>query len=308
LLHIARPAILGYGLYVSDTASDGGLRRLQEVVNMRSRVANDIDTVAMSVEYVDRALLVALDRILYDIDCAIDIFAGTDYSYASDESDLASDRASAHALIILSSIAWIKDKRSSTGLSSELTSLLELCLCAALHIGLPDALAEYFSIVNRLDFLTRVKNNKLKQAITALGNSFQAPIALTLNAATVAILREAKDASDMLDDVRLQQSHERNLLDAAMQMSANQVAVSDYINKWSVELTQESSPSEEDWLSKLIPKVPKDRDSALLDIAKAIRGDADAASVRNQESEEDQRTRRRAAKKSGSRSSPSGQG
>jgi hypothetical protein len=74
LMKIARPPILFYGLYGS-TGLDDADRRLVDIVARRNQIADDIDCMAAACCESDRRCLVLLDKVLYDIDRAIDLYS-----------------------------------------------------------------------------------------------------------------------------------------------------------------------------------------------------------------------------------------
>lgn len=74
LLRIARPTVLNYGLYGSANVSRAE-RRLIELVNRRGALARELDNVTQCV--CDRATLlsqIVLDKVLHDLDRAIDFY------------------------------------------------------------------------------------------------------------------------------------------------------------------------------------------------------------------------------------------
>ena len=75
LLDVARPALLMYGLY-GGTQQDPGGQRLLELVHLRNLVAEQIDCSAdCNCDVTTAPERVMLDRILYDLDRAIDYYA-----------------------------------------------------------------------------------------------------------------------------------------------------------------------------------------------------------------------------------------
>ncbi|MDR7334398.1 hypothetical protein [Roseateles asaccharophilus] len=94
LMKIARPPILFYGLYGS-TGLDPADRRLVDLVTQRGLIADGIDCSAESCCQTDRRCLVLLDKVLYDLDRAIDL-----YSLGFVNFGAAERRASAYGFII----------------------------------------------------------------------------------------------------------------------------------------------------------------------------------------------------------------
>lgn len=74
LMKIARPPILFYGLYGS-SGLDPADQRLVDIVSRRNLIADEIDCLAGACCTSDRGCLVLLDKVLYDIDRAIDLYA-----------------------------------------------------------------------------------------------------------------------------------------------------------------------------------------------------------------------------------------
>lgn len=74
LMKIARPPILFYGLYGSAGLDDAD-RRLVDIVARRNLIADAIDCSAGACCESDRTCLVVLDKVLYDIDRAIDLYS-----------------------------------------------------------------------------------------------------------------------------------------------------------------------------------------------------------------------------------------
>lgn len=75
LVHIARPAIVSYGLYGID-GSDDATARLQQIIIDRGRLAEMLDCY-LGCECDDRKVRhqIILDKVLYDIDRSIDLYA-----------------------------------------------------------------------------------------------------------------------------------------------------------------------------------------------------------------------------------------
>ena len=94
LMKIARPPILFYGLYGSSGLDDAD-RRLVELVTRRGLIADGIDCLAGSCCATDRACLVLLDKVLYDLDRAIDLYGLGFTSFGATER-----RASAYGFVI----------------------------------------------------------------------------------------------------------------------------------------------------------------------------------------------------------------
>jgi hypothetical protein len=94
LMKIARPPILFYGLYGS-TGLDAADQRLVDIVSRRNLVADAIDCVAGACCTTRKACLVLLDKVLYDIDRAIDLYALGFVDFGTAER-----RASAYAYLI----------------------------------------------------------------------------------------------------------------------------------------------------------------------------------------------------------------
>lgn len=94
LMKIARPPILFYGLYGS-SGLDAADQRLVDLVSRRNLVADAIDCVAGACCSSDKACLVLLDKVLYDTDRAIDLYALGFVNFGTAER-----RASAYAYLI----------------------------------------------------------------------------------------------------------------------------------------------------------------------------------------------------------------
>lgn len=94
LMKIARPPILFYGLYGS-TGLDAADQRLVDIVSRRNLVADEIDCTAGACCTSDKACLVLLDKLLYDIDRVIDL-----YALGFSDFGTAERRASAYAYLI----------------------------------------------------------------------------------------------------------------------------------------------------------------------------------------------------------------
>lgn len=94
LMKIARPPILFYGLYGS-TGLDDADRRLVDLVTRRGLIADGIDCTAEGCCQTDRRCLVLLDKVLYDLDRAIDLYALGFVNFGAAER-----RASAYGFII----------------------------------------------------------------------------------------------------------------------------------------------------------------------------------------------------------------
>jgi hypothetical protein len=94
LMKIARPPLLFYGLYGS-TGLDDADRRIVDLATRRGLVADAIDCFASSCCQGNRTCLVLLDKLLYDIDRAIDLYGLGFANFGSTER-----RASAYAFMI----------------------------------------------------------------------------------------------------------------------------------------------------------------------------------------------------------------
>lgn len=99
LMKIARPPILFYGLY-GNTSMEDADRRLIDIATRRGLIADAIDCMAGSCSTTNRVCLVLLDKVLYDIDRAIDLYALGFNNFGSTER-----RASAYAFIIDATLA-----------------------------------------------------------------------------------------------------------------------------------------------------------------------------------------------------------
>lgn len=76
LLRIARPSILFYGIYGDEDASDNAGQRLNTLVIHRGRLASQLDCLCHCCADDDAVLRqVILDKVLYDVDRAIDLYA-----------------------------------------------------------------------------------------------------------------------------------------------------------------------------------------------------------------------------------------
>jgi hypothetical protein len=94
LMKIARPPILFYGLYGS-TGLDDADRRLVDLVTRRGLIADGIDCIAGACCSTNKTCLVLLDKILYDLDRSIDLYALGFVNFGPTER-----RAAAYAYII----------------------------------------------------------------------------------------------------------------------------------------------------------------------------------------------------------------
>ncbi len=94
LMKIARPPLLFYGLYGSSGLDDAD-RRIVDLATRRGLVADAIDCVAGTCCTSNRVCLVLLDKLLYDIDRAIDLYGLGFDNFGSTER-----RASAYAFMI----------------------------------------------------------------------------------------------------------------------------------------------------------------------------------------------------------------
>lgn len=94
LMKIARPPILFYGLY-GNTGMDDADRRLVELITRRGMLAENLDCLADGRQLVARNALVLLDKVLYDLDRAIDLYALGFSDFGATER-----RASAYGFII----------------------------------------------------------------------------------------------------------------------------------------------------------------------------------------------------------------
>ncbi|NMG30656.1 hypothetical protein [Aromatoleum evansii] len=99
LMKIARPPILFYGLY-GNTGMDDADRRLVELITRRGMLAETLDCHAGSCCTSNRACLVLLDKVLYDLDRAIDLYALGFSDFGATER-----RASAYGFVIDAVIA-----------------------------------------------------------------------------------------------------------------------------------------------------------------------------------------------------------
>ncbi len=94
LMKIARPPLLFYGLYGS-TGLDDADRRIVDLATRRGLVADAIDCLAGACCTTHRGCLVLLDKLLYDIDRAIDLYGLGFADFGATER-----RASAYAFLI----------------------------------------------------------------------------------------------------------------------------------------------------------------------------------------------------------------
>lgn len=94
LMKIARPPILFYGLYGS-AGLDAADQRLMDLVSRRNLLADEIDCVSGACCSADRGCMALLDRVLYDTDRAIDLYALGFVNFGTAER-----RASAYAYLI----------------------------------------------------------------------------------------------------------------------------------------------------------------------------------------------------------------
>lgn len=94
LMKIARPPILFYGLY-GNTGMDDADRRLVDLITRRGMLAETLDCLAESCCTNNRSCLVLLDKVLYDLDRAIDLYALGFANFGATER-----RASAYGFVI----------------------------------------------------------------------------------------------------------------------------------------------------------------------------------------------------------------
>lgn len=94
LMKIARPPILFYGLY-GNTGMDDADRRLVDLITRRGMLAETLDCLAESCCTSNRSCLVLLDKVLYDLDRAIDLYALGFANFGATER-----RASAYGFVI----------------------------------------------------------------------------------------------------------------------------------------------------------------------------------------------------------------
>ncbi|NMG43228.1 hypothetical protein GPA22_05715 [Aromatoleum toluvorans] len=94
LMKIARPPILFYGLY-GNTGMDDADRRLIDLITRRGILAETLDCLAGSCCLTNRSCLVLLDKVLYDLDRAIDLYALGFSDFGATER-----RASAYGFVI----------------------------------------------------------------------------------------------------------------------------------------------------------------------------------------------------------------
>lgn len=119
LLRIARPSILVYGLY-DNSGPDEGVQRLQELVVKRGILADRLDCFLQcgcGAEAVKCQII--LDKILYDIDRAIDLYALGKQNFANPER-----RAAAYGYVIKSFLNRVENKQLSCDISDLLKNLL----------------------------------------------------------------------------------------------------------------------------------------------------------------------------------------
>jgi hypothetical protein len=98
LLWIARPPLLFYGLYGSGVAGNNAAQRLINIASRRAALADELDCLAGCTQAAKEQVL--LDKILYDIDRAIDL-----YAMGSQELGDAEKRAAAYGFLIATVLA-----------------------------------------------------------------------------------------------------------------------------------------------------------------------------------------------------------
>ncbi|TBW02150.1 hypothetical protein E0E52_18090 [Azotobacter chroococcum] len=165
LMKIARPPILFYGLY-GNTRMDGADRRLVDMVTCRSQLADALDCMATSCCQDDkRVCIVLLDKVLYDVDRAIDLYSLGFQNFGRPE-----QRAAAYGFVI-DAVKNIKKSSTSTPYCNELT--LEAEDMAAMLDEIADNLRPKVTLASDGDFSEMVelllsraeKVNRLLQAI-----------------------------------------------------------------------------------------------------------------------------------------------
>ena len=107
LMKIARPPILFYGLYGSSGLDDAD-QRLVNLVTRRGLIADGIDCAADGCCNSNRTCLVLLDKVLYDMDRAIDLYALGFANFGATER-----RASAYAYIIDQVAGTVRDSATT---------------------------------------------------------------------------------------------------------------------------------------------------------------------------------------------------
>lgn len=147
LMKIARPPILLYGLY-GNTSMDDADTRLIKLITHRNRLAELIDCMAGRAEAIQQMVL--LDKVLYDADRAIDLYALGSANFGPAER-----RAAAFAFVIDEVLAsfekWEGDdpvKKSLDGLRAELVPEISLDQDTEMRAAVLDLAAQ---ILNKPD-------------------------------------------------------------------------------------------------------------------------------------------------------------
>lgn len=193
LMKIARPPILFYGLY-GNTGMDEADRRLVDMITCRGLLADRIDCIAAACCSLpgQKVGVVLLDKVLYDIDRAIDLYALGSQNFGQTER-----RASAFGYLV----AAIRDgiganqgqvlASADLQLDKQLTRLANDNLRPTIAVGTD---ARFDDVVTRL--LTRATNE------IALINANPVSDPLALKAGLI-VQRDALDAAHRAGDVKL---------------------------------------------------------------------------------------------------------
>lgn len=156
LLRIARPSILVYGLY-GNSVQDNAVQRLQDLVVQRGVLAEKLDCFMQCGCSLDTVRCqVVLDKILYDVDRAIDLYALGNKDFAQPER-----RAAAYGYIITSFLNRVGNplKCDIGSLGGQLLKIQQLMLGPVIELdpARPQDVAKYKDWIKELiDFGTAV--------------------------------------------------------------------------------------------------------------------------------------------------------
>lgn len=120
LLPISRPPILFYGLY-GIGGQDDASRRLLDLIIMRGKLADMLDCyMGCECNHMKAECQIILDKILYDVDRAIDLYALGRVEFGEPE-----QRAAAYGYVIESARVWIDNNTGDISICNKLITLLE---------------------------------------------------------------------------------------------------------------------------------------------------------------------------------------
>lgn len=140
LVHIARPAILTYGLYGRRDASDVKVdRRMSEIVASRNQLASLLDCASeCNCSERDGIRQALLDKVLFDLDRAIDLYANCDLSESSisDQHQLSAPegRAAAYAYLFDAILARVAMQPGPAPVNPVLTQIRNQIAEAATYL------------------------------------------------------------------------------------------------------------------------------------------------------------------------------